>query len=650
MLLHLLALLPVAGARPGDGAGRGRRPARRRARLQGVRRPVGQGRLVRRRTPGRRGRPQRLLAGAQRRLRPGRLDPPRAAGHHRHPRAGLRGHRRRVRPPPQGAAGRAARARRLRRGGRRRARARRRRPDGPRRVARRRRTSPGSPRGWPDEHRQRLTTCGRHRAGPRQDQPAPRGRALREPTASTRSTTVYQAVGLYDDVTAARLRRRGASTLRCADYIDARQTSRSTASNIVDRAADLLAAHHGLARLADVQIVKAIPVAGGLAGGSADAAAALVALDRLWDARHHRRRPARAGRPARQRRPVRAGRRHRARHRPRRARRRPSRTTAPGGGWSCPSGEGLSTPRSTATSTRCSPTRPPTRRRPDALLAALASGDPPRSRRALHNDLQAAAFDLRPDLEVLIERGEAAGALRGLVSGSGPDLRLPVRVRRPGPRRGRRRCSLGRPGASRRPRRQRPRRRRTRRGVCLMANLLNLERVSKSYGVRPLLTEVSLGIAVGERIGIVGRNGDGKTTLLEVMTGLEEPDSGRVSHDPRPARRLPPPGRRARRHPQRARGRARRPRRPRVGRRLQDARGRRGAARRRRPRPPGARALRWRASSVLAGRAAAGRPRPDRARRADQPPRRRGGRLARRAPGEAALRDGRRDPRPVVPR
>jgi ATP-binding cassette subfamily F protein uup len=62
-----------------------------------------------------------------------------------------------------------------------------------------------------------------------------------------------------------------------------------------------------------------------------------------------------------------------------------------------------------------------------------------------------------------------------------------------------------------------------------MANLLNLERVSKSYGVRPLLTDVSLGIAAGERIGIVGRNGDGKTTLLRVMTGEEEPDEGRVS-------------------------------------------------------------------------------------------------------------------------
>ncbi|KRB77938.1 glycerophosphodiester phosphodiesterase [Nocardioides sp. Root190] len=60
-------------------------------------------------------------------------------------------------------------------------------------------------------------------------------------------------------------------------------------------------------------------------------------------------------------------------------------------------------------------------------------------------------------------------------------------------------------------------------------SLLNLERVSKSYGVRPLLTEVSLGIGAGERIGIVGRNGDGKTTLLRLMTGTEEPDAGRVS-------------------------------------------------------------------------------------------------------------------------
>ncbi|HSJ19381.1 MAG TPA: ABC-F family ATP-binding cassette domain-containing protein [Nocardioidaceae bacterium] len=61
------------------------------------------------------------------------------------------------------------------------------------------------------------------------------------------------------------------------------------------------------------------------------------------------------------------------------------------------------------------------------------------------------------------------------------------------------------------------------------ANLVNLERVHKSYGIRPLLDGVSLGVGTGERIGVVGRNGDGKTTLLRVIGGLEEPDRGRVS-------------------------------------------------------------------------------------------------------------------------
>ncbi|NGP05360.1 ABC-F family ATP-binding cassette domain-containing protein [Rhodococcus sp. 14C212] len=62
-----------------------------------------------------------------------------------------------------------------------------------------------------------------------------------------------------------------------------------------------------------------------------------------------------------------------------------------------------------------------------------------------------------------------------------------------------------------------------------MANLINLEQVSKSFGIKPLLDSVSLGVQEGERIGVVGLNGGGKTTLLEVLTGLEEPDSGRVS-------------------------------------------------------------------------------------------------------------------------
>ena len=64
-----------------------------------------------------------------------------------------------------------------------------------------------------------------------------------------------------------------------------------------------------------------------------------------------------------------------------------------------------------------------------------------------------------------------------------------------------------------------------------MANLVNLEAVSKSYGIHPLLSDVSLGVDEGDRIGVVGLNGGGKTTLLEVLAGLEAPDSGRVSQN-----------------------------------------------------------------------------------------------------------------------
>ncbi len=60
-------------------------------------------------------------------------------------------------------------------------------------------------------------------------------------------------------------------------------------------------------------------------------------------------------------------------------------------------------------------------------------------------------------------------------------------------------------------------------------NLVNLEGVSKSFDIRPLLDNVSLGISEGDRIGIVGRNGSGKSTLLRVMAAIEPPDNGRVT-------------------------------------------------------------------------------------------------------------------------
>lgn len=61
------------------------------------------------------------------------------------------------------------------------------------------------------------------------------------------------------------------------------------------------------------------------------------------------------------------------------------------------------------------------------------------------------------------------------------------------------------------------------------ANLVNAERVSVGFGLDPVLHEVSLGISGGDRIGIVGRNGGGKSTLVAILAGLRVPDSGRVS-------------------------------------------------------------------------------------------------------------------------
>lgn len=63
----------------------------------------------------------------------------------------------------------------------------------------------------------------------------------------------------------------------------------------------------------------------------------------------------------------------------------------------------------------------------------------------------------------------------------------------------------------------------------MAVNLVNVEAVSKVYGTRALLDSISLGVSEGERIGVVGRNGDGKTTLIRMLAKLEEPDTGRVT-------------------------------------------------------------------------------------------------------------------------
>ncbi|MBZ5734645.1 4-(cytidine 5'-diphospho)-2-C-methyl-D-erythritol kinase [Nocardioides sp. TRM66260-LWL] len=239
--------------------------------------------------------------------------------------------------------------------------------------------------------------------------------------------TVYQAVGLYDDVTAvdagpgegwsleATAEERVAVDLAAVPLDD---------SNLALRAARLLAEHHALPddRAARITIHKGIPVAGGLAGGSADAAATLVALDRLWDlqtpdddllalaARLGSDVPfALLGGTA-----LGTGRGELVE------------PVVDAGGWwwlVVESDEGLSTPSVYRRFDDLVPAAPAPQR-PDALLAALAEGDVAALAAALHNDLAAPALDLRPDLAATVEDGRAAGALAVLLSGSGPTLLL----------------------------------------------------------------------------------------------------------------------------------------------------------------------------------------------------------------------------------
>ncbi len=65
--------------------------------------------------------------------------------------------------------------------------------------------------------------------------------------------------------------------------------------------------------------------------------------------------------------------------------------------------------------------------------------------------------------------------------------------------------------------------------MAAVVNLVNLENVSKGYGTTSVLESVSLGIGERDRIGVVGRNGGGKSTLLRMITGAEPPDTGRAT-------------------------------------------------------------------------------------------------------------------------
>ncbi|MDQ4055351.1 MAG: 4-(cytidine 5'-diphospho)-2-C-methyl-D-erythritol kinase [Actinomycetota bacterium] len=232
-------------------------------------------------------------------------------------------------------------------------------------------------------------------------------------------TTVYQAVGLCDDLTATELDDPGWElALTAADWVDGAGVP-ADEGNIVYRAAVALAVHHDREVGGRVVIDKSIPVAGGLAGGSADAAAALVALDRLWDVRTSDDDLLRIAADLGSDVPfallggtaLGTGRGEIVE------------PLADAGTWwwvLVVSREGLSTPQVYGHFDQLCPDASATPTPADRVIAALATGEPLVLARALHNDLQEAAIDLRPDLGELIARGESEGALRGIVSGSGP--------------------------------------------------------------------------------------------------------------------------------------------------------------------------------------------------------------------------------------
>lgn len=228
--------------------------------------------------------------------------------------------------------------------------------------------------------------------------------------------TAFQAVSLFEDLIASHS---DGFSLSITGPID---TSRvpTDESNLALRAARLLAEHAGYGGGVHIDIRKEVPVAGGMGGGSADAAAALVACDALWgtglSARELQSLAARLGADV----PfaLMGG-------------------TAIGTGrgdalnpalargrfeWVIvPNALGMSTPDVYREFDRQGePATTPAV--PTEVLHALRAGDARMLAEVLHNDLQAPALRMRPDLAEVLEFGETNGALAGIVSGSGPTL------------------------------------------------------------------------------------------------------------------------------------------------------------------------------------------------------------------------------------
>lgn len=229
--------------------------------------------------------------------------------------------------------------------------------------------------------------------------------------------TVFHAVALFDEVTA---RPAGGFSVR---FAVSPATGMPTAQdNLALQAAHLLADRTSVAGGAELTIRKSIPMAGGMAGGSADAAAALVACDALWGTGLPRdellRLAARLGADAAF--PLVGG---TAVGLQRGERLHPVASRGSLHWVFALAGDGLSTG---AVYTECDRLRAEGGRpitgphESNDLAAALRTGDAAAVAAALHNDLQPAALNLRPELRRTLDAGHDLGALGAVVSGSGP--------------------------------------------------------------------------------------------------------------------------------------------------------------------------------------------------------------------------------------
>ncbi|MBU3706779.1 MAG: 4-(cytidine 5'-diphospho)-2-C-methyl-D-erythritol kinase [Mycobacterium sp.] len=228
-------------------------------------------------------------------------------------------------------------------------------------------------------------------------------------------TTVFHAVSLTDEV-----------TVRGADVLSLRTTGEGAGEvpdderNLAWQAAELMAEHVGRAPDVEIVIDKSIPVAGGMAGGSADAAAVLVGMNELWELGVPRRdlhaMAAQLGSdvPFALHGGTALGTGRGEELTPVLARRSFDWVLAFGAG-------GLSAAAVYAEIDRLREAGSPARMAdPEPLLTALSGGDPRRLAPLLGNDLQPAALSLQPELRRTLRAGAEAGALAGIVSGSGP--------------------------------------------------------------------------------------------------------------------------------------------------------------------------------------------------------------------------------------